>query len=267
MLAITNVLGRIPQSLLNDPDPATTSSFTFNLIEDPPESPTKRTFRREIEGADNQNFDEPMTYSSCEDVPAPGGKRRSPKNSLKDHMMRKHPVLEFFATVLIDGQKMPYKWWCRVCRVELSLMSRGVLELLSHLEFRTDSHLIKGHRIRSKIQRMPLYDRDEEVLAGIAPQEAKKIAKETFQIAPQLDGCRLLVGQDKLPDSSTTSSPSEDEISQISILERGLRHGGNIDSLVGMWNEMVRLFPGNSQELTFSWSRERLFVCILMLPL
>ena len=34
VLAITNVLGRIPQSLLNDHDPATTSSFTFNLIED-----------------------------------------------------------------------------------------------------------------------------------------------------------------------------------------------------------------------------------------
>ena len=265
VLAITNVLGRIPQSLLNDSDPATTSNFTFNLIEDPPESPTKRIVRRETEGADNQNLGEPLTYSSCEDVPAPGGKRRRPKYSLRTHMMRKHPVLKFFATGPIDRQKTPYKCWCRVCRVELSLMSRGVLELLSH--FRTDSHLIKEHRIRSEIPGMPLYDRHEKVLTETALQEAQKVAKETFPIAPQLDGCQLLVGLDKLPDSSTTLSPSEDVISQISILEHGLRHGGNIDSLIGMWNEMVRLFPGNSQESTFSWSRERLFGSTFMLLL
>ena len=262
VLAITNVLGRIPQSLLNDPDPATTSSFTFNLIEDPPKSHTKRIARRGAEGADDQNLGEPMTYSSCEDAPVPGGKRRRPKYSLRTHMMRKHPVLKFFATGPIDRQKTPYKWWCRVCRVELSLMSRGVLELLSH--FRTDSHLIKEHRIRSEVPGMPLYDRHEKVLTGTALQEAKRVAKETFPIAPQLDSCRLLVGQDKLPDSSSISSPSEDVFSQISFLEHGLRHGGNIDSLIGMWNEMVRLFPGNSQESTFGCCRERLFVSIFM---
>ena len=86
--------------------------------------------------------------------------------------MRKHRVLKCFATGPIDRHETPYKWWGRVCRVELSLMSRGVLELLSH--FRTDSHLIKKHRIRSEIPRMPLYDRHEKVLAGIALQEAKR---------------------------------------------------------------------------------------------
>ena len=144
-------------------------------------------------------------------------------------------------------------------------MSRGVLELLSH--FRTNSHLIKEHRIRSEIPGMPLYDRHEKVLTGTALQKAQKVAKKTFPIALQLDGCRLLVGQDKLPDSSNTSSPSDDMISQNSILEHGLRHGGNIDSLIGMWNEFVRLFPGNSQESTLSWSRERLFVSTFMLLL
>ena len=102
VLAITNVLGRIPQSLLNDPDPATTSNFTINLIEDPPESPIKRIVRRETEGADNQNLGEPLTYSSCKDVPAPGAKRRRPKSSLRTHMMRKHHVLKCLATGPID---------------------------------------------------------------------------------------------------------------------------------------------------------------------
>ena len=75
--------------------------------------------------------------------------------------MRKHTVLKFIVTGPIDRQqKTPYKWRCRVCRVELSLTNRGVLELLSH--FRNDSHLIKEHRIRSEIPGMPLYDRHEK---------------------------------------------------------------------------------------------------------
>ena len=41
VLAITNILGKIPQTVLNDPDPASTSNFTFSVIEDPPVSPSK----------------------------------------------------------------------------------------------------------------------------------------------------------------------------------------------------------------------------------
>ena len=260
VLAITNILGRVPQTVLNDPDPASTSNFTFSVTRNPPISRSKGTTRESSARIDDRELEEPTTQSSCEDAPASSGKRRRPKYSLRTHMMRKHPVLEFFATGPVDRQKTPYKWWCRVCRVELSLMSRGVLELLSH--FRTDSHLVKEHRIRLETPGVPLYDRSEKALTGSALQEAKKVAKETYPIASQLDACLLLVGQDRLADFSTTSNPSEDVISQIAILEYGLRHGGNINSLSGMWNEMVRLFPGNSQESTFSWNRERLFVSI-----
>ena len=254
VLAVTSILGRIPQTVLNDPDPASTNDFTFSVIEDPPVSPDKVPARETTA----RDPDEPMTQSSCDDMPIPSGKRRRPKYSLKPHMMRKHPVLKFFATGPIDRQKTPYKWWCRVCRVELPLMSRGVLELLSH--FKTDSHLIEEHRIRLEIPGVTLYDRSEKALTGSALQEAKRVAKETYPIAPQLDACRLLVGQDRLPDFSTASNPSEDVISQIAILEYGLRHGGDVDTLSGMWNEMVRLFPRNSQESTFSWNRERLLL-------
>ena len=81
-----------------------------------------------------------------------------------------------------------------------------------------------------------------------------------YPIAPQLDVCRLIVGQDRLPNFTDSTNPSEDILSQIGILEQGLRHGDHVDSLVGMWDEMVRLFLGNSQASTYSWSRHQLFV-------
>ena len=53
-------------------------------------------------------------------------------------------------------------------------MSRGVLELLSH--YRTESHLLKEHRIRMDIPGMPLFDREEEELRGVPLSEAKSSA-------------------------------------------------------------------------------------------
>ena len=173
-------------------------------------------------------------------------------------MLRKHPVLQFSATGPIDRAKSPYKWWCRVCRVELSLMSRGVLELLSH--YKTEGHLVKEHRIRLETTGTPLFDQNENELLGIALQEAKRIAKEMYPIPPQLDSCKLLVGQEKLPDLSTTTSPSEIIIAQISILEHGLRNGGHIDCLIGIWNEMTIHTLGASEARNFSWNHPRLFV-------
>ena len=74
-------------------------------------------------------------------------------------MFHKNPVLKFSATGPIDPEKTPYKWWCPVCRSELSLMSRGTLELMAH--YRCDSHLIKEHRMRMEIPGMALFDKNE----------------------------------------------------------------------------------------------------------
>ena len=69
--------------------------------------------------------------------------------------------------------------------VELSLMSRGVLELLSH--FKTVAHLIREHRIRLETPWLALFDRTEKELVGNALKETTKIANVTYPMAPQLD--------------------------------------------------------------------------------
>ena len=69
---------------------------------------------------------------------------------------------------------------------------------MSH--YRSESHLVKEHRIRMEVPGMSLFDKDEKELLGLSLQEAKKKAKDTYPIAPQLDPCRPLVGQDSVPD-------------------------------------------------------------------
>ena len=216
-----------------------------------------------------------ITTSSQEDIAMPStsgtatrnfqqtnaahGKRRRPKYSLTVGMLKKHPVLQFSATGPLDPNKSPHKWWCRFCKVELSLMSRGVLELISH--YRTDAHLVKEHRIRMEVPGMSLYDKDEKELLGIALQAAKRIAKETHPIVPQMDPQRPLVGQDSVPSPSIESSPTEKVLFQISVIESGLRHGGHVNSLTGVSEEIARV-THSDQLMSQNWSEQRLFVSI-----
>ena len=139
-------------------------------------------------------------------------------------------------------------------------MSRGCLELISH--YRSDSHLIRGHRIRMEIPGMPLFDRDEKELLGVALQDAKKKAKDNYPIPPQLDFYRPLVGQESVQDFSVTTSQTEKILSQINILKFGLRHGGNIASLTGMYDELVRLTSRDRLSVK-NWSKQRIFVSLV----
>ena len=145
VFALTSVLGRLPQSMIGQPGPSSSGDITLNIVEDPPQSPTRNLIQQPRDQEIIQESERPKGCSSCEETQVTRGKRQRPKYSLKPHMLRKHPVLKFFATGPMERSKTPYKWWCRVCRVELSLMSRGVLEVLSH--FKTDAHLVKEHRI------------------------------------------------------------------------------------------------------------------------
>ena len=86
-------------------------------------------------------------------------------------MLRKHPVLQFFVTGPQIRDCDPHRWWCRPCRVQLSLKTRGFLELLSY--YRTDTHLTKENRIRLEIPWMILYDKQEHALQELELQEAR----------------------------------------------------------------------------------------------
>ena len=111
---------------------------------------------------------------------------------------------------------------------------------------------------------LALYDKEERENLGASLQDAKRKAKEIYPIAPQLDICRPLVGQETVPDFSVMTSPTEKILSQISILEDGLRHGGHVNSLTGICDELARMVT-NSNMSPQNGSPQRVFVSILSL--
>ena len=106
---------------------------------------------------------------------------------------------------------------------------------------------------------MLLFDRDERKLLGVALQDAKKKAKDNYPIPPQLDAYRPLVGQESILNFSVTISPIKRILTQINILEFGLRHAGNIASLTGMYDELVRL-TSSDRLCVQKWTQQRIFV-------
>ena len=174
-------------------------------------------------------------------------------------MFHKHPVLKFSATGPIDPEKTPYKWWCRVCRSELSLISRGTLELMAH--YRCDSHLITEHRIRMEIPEMVLFDKNERELQGIGLIEAKRNAKNTHLIAPELDGLRPLVGQHSVPDFASSTIPTEGVLSLICILESPEEWwtSGQFEKIYDGISQLYR----NNQLPVQNWDHHCLYVSIV----
>ena len=257
LIAIANVLEKIPQSYITGTETEVNPDISLTVIEDPPGPPTPI-----VPEGDNDPTTSGQNISHSEqefnDAPVICNKRSRPRYSLKGSMLRKHPVLKFSATRPVNRDKTLYKWSCRVCKIELSLMSREVLELMAH--YKTDSHLIKEHRIRMETPGMALYDKDECELQGLALAGAKRIAKETYPIAPQLDCYRLLVGQDALPHFGTDKSPIETVSSQISIIEIGFRRGGDISCVTDIYDEINRFSSREGQVDSFNWNPYRIFV-------
>ena len=259
VLALSSVLDKIPKTALVRGDRNVPENITLTVVGQAQNSPVQDVQSTSQGETTEHPPDDLRPHSSSEELPLARGKRRRPKYSLTSAMLKKHPVVQYFATGPLDRNKNPYKWWCRVCKIELSLMSRGVLELLSHYE--TEAHLTKEHRIRLETPGLPLFDQEENELRGIGLQEAKRRAREAHPIAPQLDGCRLLVGQERLPEFSSVTSPSESVLAQICILENGFRHGGHINVLLGLWEDITRLSPGSTAQITtHNWSQHRIYV-------
>ena len=254
VIALTSVLSRIPQSFLsgeNDLSPG----LTVSVVENPP-GPNAEISPRYPTGTDRGDLEQGNTTEfDLDENPLRPSKRPRPRYCLNESMFKKHPVLKFSATGPIDKEKTPYKWLCRVCKIELSLMSREPLEMISH--YKTESHLIKEHRIRMETPGLALYDREEVELQGVALQEAKRTPKDTYPIPPQLGPRRLLVGQDTLPVIKGDSSPMEIVLAQLRILEFGLKHGGSLASLVGIYDEIQQhTSMTNDSNLSIGRARE-----------
>ena len=104
ILALSNVLGRIPPSFLEGTDLRTGPEFSVSVIENPPIPPHQSTTETGLPET-NYSYQEQLD-NDLNEVPAVRNKRQRPRYSLKGSMLRKHPVLKFSAIGPIDREKL-----------------------------------------------------------------------------------------------------------------------------------------------------------------
>ena len=271
------ILQQYHETVTDDSPPAMASHQSELETKEEVPSP-KRPLVRQIEESDDTSSDSlgSSDLSSAEelDVPkekpikkprhtqreegAPSGKRAKPRHTLAGWMYHKYPILKYFVTAPTDAARYPHKYRCRVCLVELSLMTKGPLEILGH--YRTDAHLVKEHRIRMETPGLPLYDKHCNELTGMALKYAKDRAKREYPVAPRLGDYYLRVGQLEQPEGASASPPSKEVLSQLNLLKFGLVHGGHLDTVIALWHDLVRETKTIEPISQYDWRPHRVLV-------
>ena len=133
-LTLTRFLGRIPQSFISDEGNGAHQTLSLTVVEEVTDPTLLATSSQEDQTRPSSS--RTVSTELFTDRPMARGKRKRPKYSLTVSMLKKHPILKFSATGPLDANKSPYKWWCRVCRTELPLMSRGTFGVDLSLSYR-----------------------------------------------------------------------------------------------------------------------------------
>ena len=186
------------------------------------------------------------------------GKRAKPRHTLSGWMYHKYPILKFSATAPSDAARHPHKYRCRVCLVELSLKTKGPLEILKH--YRTDAHLVREHRIRMETPGLPLYDRNGNELTGVSLKYAKDRAKREYPVAPKLGEYFLRIGQLEESGEQPTTLPNKELLSQLNLVRFGLVHGGHLKTVFALWHDLVRETKTTEPITQYVWRPHRVLV-------
>ena len=173
-----------------------------------------------------------------------------------------------FVSGPVDPKWNKYKFYCQICKANISIYSKGAREILRHHS--SEKHLRKDQRWRYEY----LYKIDPYTNSRI-PQVRGKHGKllTPYELAmelPYFKDVELVDIGEKLPfydeymsgaDHMSSSSENRARI-QISVLGRFLPHYGDIDLLRNFWRDIGVVVNHQSLFTDFNWTKERLTVSI-----
>ena len=176
-----------------------------------------------------------------------------------------------FVTGPVDPKGNRYKFYCQICKANISIYSKGAREILRHHS--TEKHSEKDQRWRYEY----LYKIDPCTKTRI-PQVRGRDGKilTPFQLAvelPKFRDAELVDIGEKLPfyneymagaDHMSSSSENRARV-QISVLGRFLPSYGDIDNLRNFWRDIGVVVNHQSLFTDFNWTKERLTVSPLLI--
>ena len=175
-----------------------------------------------------------------------------------------------FVSGPVDPRWNPYKFYCQICKGNISIYGRGAREILRH--HATERHLRKDQRWRyehlstedpvTKMVKHHVRGKDGKLLT---PYELQ-LELPKFKDVPLVDiGEKLPFYEDYMRGTDYMTSSSENRARvQVSILGHYLRTHGDISALRNLWSDVGVVVNHQALFTDFDWSRERLSVSILL---
>ena len=209
---------------------------------------------------DLTDFDDEATLSAVQAEGKKGKRKRNCK--LTTSVFKQYPFVQLFATGPRNPETHPHSFYCRLCKKNYSLRTKGIGELKKH--FRSRKHFRADQLYRAS-NFLPVYNKRCEEVTGDA-LEAERVEFSKVLVIPTLDSKRLLVGQEAIP--AAEYPPDSDEISkcQIALYSDFLSNGCPLETIPSLWGRFstIARYPAGCSN--FDWSASRIFVCFFLLP-
>ena len=171
-----------------------------------------------------------------------------------------------FVTGPMDPKWNPYKFYCQICKGNVSIYGRGVKEILRH--HKTERHLRRDQRWRYEhlsvedpvTKTIRHYVRDENGKL-LTPYELE-LEYPKFKDVTLVDiGEKLPFYDEAMAGNTHMTSSSENRVRvQISILGHFLPNFGDIRSLRSLWKDIGVVVNHQALFSDFNWGKERLSV-------
>ena len=235
-----------------------------------------------FESAEQSSLDATLSELRTQTSPAPplaSSSGKAPKRKRRKQTRGVPMREEFFSKIgwtrsFISGPAdplhNPYMVWCHICKKNISVKTKGTLEILRH--HRTEKHLrrdqrwryehLKGvHSVCKKVQHR-VRGRNGKILSEI------ELAKEMrhFMHVELVDiGERFPFYDDFIKGTSTTLvTPESRAKTQIHLIGNFVQQLGDIGMLRKLWSQIGSLTNYQISYCDFDWGEERISVSSLL---
>ena len=178
--------------------------------------------------------------------------------------------METFVTGPLDPAHNQHKFYCQLCKANVSIYSKGAREIIRHSQ--GESHLRKDHRWRFK--HLSVTDKKNWNYQTSSPRKGRSCThspgvrkeKPLFTNAPLVDVGEKFPFCDNYIANSGNQQTTEDKraSAQTALIGSFVPHEGNIHLLQTLWSRVGEYMNHRDQFSPFDWRSATLTVSVLL---
>ena len=168
-------------------------------------------------------------------------------------------LAQFFVTGPTDAANKLSEFYCRLCRMDVSVRTHGEYEIIQN--FQGHRHFSRNQWLRLETPGWRVLDFDRNPL----PEDELERQRERIMLAPLVVRDREYpFREDLIPDASGNVGPQLPLLAKVSCLIDALQLGGSYQLVEKLWERFV--LTASQINVTVAWSRDEVLVSSVLSP-